>query len=124
MPRHVYLIDDDPILRDSMALLLGLMPDLTLRAFDGGAAWLAVAGEVPAGVVLLDQQMPGQTGIEVLAGQAARRAELPTLLMTGSADPGLAERALAAGAMEMLVKPVPPDQLLAAIGRGFARLNG
>ncbi|MGC6399958.1 response regulator transcription factor [Sphingomonas sp. FW199] len=123
MQRHVYLIDDDPILRDSMALLLGLMPDLTLHAFDGGAAWLAVADGVPPGVVLLDQQMPGQTGIEVLAGYAGRLAMLPTLLMTGSADRGLEHRALAAGAMEMLVKPVPPEQLLAAIGRGMARLN-
>lgn len=124
MTINVYLIDDDAMIRDSTALLLGLMPGLALRCFDGGAAWLAVADTVPPGVVLMDQHMPDATGTAVMAGYADRLAALPTLLMTASADPALTGQAMAAGAVDVLVKPVPPDALLAAIGRAHRLIAG
>jgi two-component system response regulator FixJ len=63
----------------------------------------------------LDYHMPGMTGIEIV--EELRRLELsyPTIMITGLSDPMITRRALKAGVMAILEKPLPDDVLIDAV---------
>jgi CheY-like chemotaxis protein len=75
-------------------------------------------------IVLLDLRMPGMDGLTALAHIRARgdaKADLPVIVLTADTAIDLRERCLAAGADEVLFKPVAMDSLFDAIGRMLAK---
>ena len=75
-------------------------------------------------VVLVDLRMPGMDGLTAIRLIRARpdaKARLPLIVVTADTAPDLRERCLAAGADEVLFKPVAMDSLFDAIGRILAR---
>jgi len=84
MARTTYLVDDDTGVRKALGSLLELQPDQIVRDFDSGEAFLAEAGELEPGVLLLDLNMPGLNGVEVLKALRARhRGKFTILILTG-----------------------------------------
>lgn len=119
--RTVLLVEDDPDLLRFAQVTLRLGGYRPLMASDGQTA-VALARKAQPSLVVLDLRLPELDGWSVLETlrAAPETAQLPVLVLTASAGPADQERALAAGAVDYLVKPVSADALLAAIERALA----
>ncbi|MGO2414447.1 MAG: sigma-54-dependent transcriptional regulator [Cobetia crustatorum] len=107
----IWLVDDDPAVRESLAQWLELA-ELTLRCFSRGEALLeALASGEPVSVVISDIRMPGMDGMTLLARLALAAPELPVLMMTGHGDVATAVAAMQGGARDFIEKPFDPEAL-------------
>lgn len=106
---HVLLVDDAADVRQLLQLLLELDGFTVTAAADGPAGLAAVAAERPD-VVLLDVQLPGLDGPEVLRTlrTSSSTADLPVVFLTG-APPEQCDSLLALGATGVLRKPFDAD---------------
>jgi DNA-binding NarL/FixJ family response regulator len=113
---RLVVVDDDPLVRAALAMILRGAPDLELvgEAADG-AAGVALAGRERPDVVLMDIRMPVMDGLEALP-MLLSAAEPPRVIMltTFDADEYIA-RALGGGASGFLLKDTPPAELVAAV---------
>jgi DNA-binding response OmpR family regulator len=107
--KSILVIDDDPDLRRGLALLLGKEYDIQ-EACDGPSSLRALAQSRPH-LLLLDVDMPGMTGIEVLRSTRAAFGDIPVLMLTAQADLDLARQALDLGASAYITKPFDFGQL-------------
>jgi len=114
-PLRILLVDDEAPARSRLRRLLVAAPDIEIigEADNGPAAVAAIESGHPD-LVLLDIQMPGLTGFEVLAEVDAER--MPNVIFVTAYDAHALE-AFRVHAIDYLLKPVDPDQLLAAIDR-------
>ncbi|SFJ93921.1 response regulator FixJ [Bradyrhizobium sp. Gha] len=111
---HVYVIDDDEAMRDSLNFLLESVGfDVTL--FDNAQSFLDTLPGLAFGCVVSDIRMPGLDGIELLKRMKAQRWSFPILIMTGHGDVPLAVEAMKLGAVDFLEKPFEDDRLTAMI---------
>jgi two-component system, NarL family, response regulator DesR len=118
---RVLIAEDQGMMRDALALLLGLEDDIEVVAkADSGDRVLAAAIDARPDVALLDIEMPGKSGLDVAA---ELRAELPSckvLILTTFARPGYLRRAMQAGARGFLAKDGPVEELADAIRKVIA----
>ena len=118
---RLLLAEDQSMVREALAALLGLEPDIEVVAqVARGDEVLAAAREHAVDVALLDIEMPGMTGIEA-AGLL--RSELPAVkvvVVTTFGRPGYLRRAMEAGADAFLVKDAPAAQLAEAVRKVLA----
>jgi CheY-like chemotaxis protein len=116
----VLLVEDDPDLLRFAQVTLRLGGYRAVTATDGQTA-LALARKASPQLMVLDLRLPELDGWQVLAALRAepKTARLPVLVLTASAGPADQERALAAGVVDYLVKPVSADALLAAVERAL-----
>ena len=116
MPIRVLIVDDHPVVRQGLRVLLEVQDGIEVagEAGDGPAA-LKLAAEQAPDVVLLDLKLPGMDGLSVLAElrDAGTRARI--LVLTSVTDPVAAGQAMRAGAAGVLYKDVDPDALVRAI---------
>jgi DNA-binding LytR/AlgR family response regulator len=117
---RILVVDDEPLARRRLEILLRELPDLQLigAAADGVSA-ARMIGEQDPDVVLLDIKMPGRTGLEVLAGLDSARA--PIVIFVTAFD-RFAVEAFEKAAFDYLLKPVEPQRLSAALARARAAL--
>ncbi len=119
MTIRVLLVDDDPLVRAGLRLMLRSAPDINVvgEAADGAAAITAAAELVPD-VVLMDIRMPGTDGVTATAAITARAEASATprvvALTTFDADE-LVRQAITAGAVGYLVKDTPPAEIISAV---------
>ncbi len=112
----VLVVDDSP---DTLSMLIEALEDAgltTLVARDGLAA-LALLDRIEPDLILLDAVMPGIDGFETCR-QIKQRPEMattPVIFMTGLSDRAHVAKALRAGCVDYLSKPVAPDELIARI---------
>ena len=106
----IVVADDSPVVLALMAEVLKHAADEVVTARDGEAAWQAIQEHRPR-VAILDDQMPGRTGLEVaaLVDEAPDLAETRVVLVTGEAT---AEAEAAAGIRRVLSKPFRPHELV------------
>ncbi|GAA1504169.1 two-component system response regulator DesR [Agromyces terreus] len=117
-PTTILIAEDQRMMRSALATLLELEDDLTVVGAVGhGDEVLAAAQRRRPDVVLLDIEMPGQSGLDLIAPLIAARPECDVVVVTTFGRPGYLARALAAGARGFLVKDDPVEQLAAAIRR-------
>lgn len=112
----VLVVDDSP---DTLAMLIEALEDAgltTLVARDGPAA-LALLNRIEPDLILLDAVMPGIDGFETcrLIKQRPDMATTPVIFMTGLSDRTHVAKALRAGCVDYVSKPVAPDELIARI---------
>ena len=115
---RLLLVDDDPLVRAGLRMLLQGAPDIDVvgEAEDGAAALHAVDVHLPH-VVLMDLRMPRMDGLEATERLRARpHAPEVVVLTTFDADEDVL-RALRAGAGGFLLKDTPPEELVRAIHR-------
>jgi FixJ family two-component response regulator len=115
IPTVLYIVDDDPDVRRALARLLRAA-GYTTRSF-GSASEFLVSGEarLSAGCIILDLAMPGLNGLELQACLAAYGCHRPIIFLTGNGDISKTVRAMKAGAVNFLTKPVDDRELLAAV---------
>jgi RNA polymerase sigma factor (sigma-70 family) len=120
MTSRVFIVDDDPAMRDALAQLL-MMAGLQVETYADGAAFLAASKNRQGGCVLLDIAMPGMSGYDVQSELNKRGSQLPVIFLTGHGDVPMAVRAVQAGAADFLEKPVQGAIILERVRRALAR---
>ena len=115
-PISVLIVDDHPVVRRGLRVLLEVQDGLVVagEAGDGDTA-LALAAEHAPDVILLDLKLPGMDGIAVLAELKARESAARVLVLTSATEPASASLAVRSGAAGVLYKDVDPDALVRAI---------
>lgn len=115
----VIVIDDDESVREA---LRGLFESVGLIAETHGSVKEFVAADDPekAGCIVLDIRLPGQSGLEFQ--EALAQSDLPrsVVLISAHVDVAMAVRAMKAGAIDVLTKPVREQDLLEAVNRAIA----
>ena len=117
----VHVVDDDASFREAVSRVLS-RAGLSVRQYDSAGAFLLA--EIDRGVpgcVLLDVNMPGPSGIELHEALAERGESLPVIFLTGRSDVFTGVRAMKAGALDYLTKPVERGVLLSAIDSAIER---
>lgn len=117
---HILVIDDDEVARDSAQVLLSRWGYRVTLAETGEKGLEALESD-PPDLIVVDLQMPGISGLEVL--EAVREAD-PTIIcimVTGFATLQSAVDAMKQGAYDFLPKPFSPDELKLAVKRGLER---
>ncbi|MGV7214538.1 response regulator FixJ [Bradyrhizobium sp. UFLA05-112] len=117
---HVYVIDDDEAMRDSLKFLLD-SSSFSVRLFEAAQGFLDALPGLPFGCVVSDVRMPGLDGIELLKRMKATQSPFPILIMTGHGDVPLAVEAMKLGAVDFLEKPFDDDRLIAMIETAIHR---
>ena len=114
IPPTVVVIDDDRDVRDS---LQGLLRSVGLRVELFASVQNFLESDRPnlPGCLILDVRLPGRSGLEFYADLVKANVHLPVIFMSGYADVPMSVRAMKAGAVEFLTKPVRHQDLLDAI---------
>jgi len=114
----VFLIDDDPSVRDSLTLLLSLK-GIRTQPFATAESFIETYRSEWHGCVLTDLRMPGMTGLELQAVLRERRFEVPVVVLTAHGDVATARAALKNGAFDFLEKPVDDTTLLEVLHKAL-----
>jgi FixJ family two-component response regulator len=113
-PARICVVDDDAAVRHALCNLLESGGYQTL-AFESGEALLASPDLAGIDVAVFDVKLRGMSGFALLERfkemGPALGLDIPMLLVSGHSDRGMEQRALDAGALELLRKPVDPDVL-------------
>jgi DNA-binding NarL/FixJ family response regulator len=109
------LVDDHPIVRAGVKRLLATVPDIEVsEAADGRAALAAFRRNRPD-IVVLDLNLPGIGGVELLRRFVLEEARV--LIFSMHAEPLYVNNAMQAGAMGYVSKSAPPEEILEAVAR-------
>lgn len=120
--RSIYIIDDDEELRISLHRLLSLRSDLLIRSFASGDAFLGQRDELDPGVLLLDMNMPGSSGLDVLRA-IREQPRFLAIILTGQGNIEVATKAMKAGAFDFLEKPYDYQALTEVMEGAFDKLE-
>ncbi|WP_197022366.1 response regulator [Candidatus Blastococcus massiliensis] len=115
-PLRILVVDDHPVYRDGLAVLLGSVPGLVVvgTAADGGSAVTLAVDEQPD-VVVMDVQMPGMDGIEATRRITTASPSVGVVVLTMSEDDGTVFAAVRAGARGYLLKGADQEEVVRAI---------
>ena len=120
MAESVFIVDDDPDIRDSLALLLSAS-GYAAKAYESATSFLASESPESVGCLIVDVQMPEMDGIALQRELVARRSPLQVIVMTGHGDIPIAVGAMKAGAVDFLEKPFDEPVLLDSVRRALDR---
>jgi len=115
----VHIVDDDESLRDALRRLLAAAGYRVATYASAGEFLLKPPADAP-GCLLLDLRMPGPSGLDLQQALDRHGIRLPVIFLTGHGDLATGIRAMKAGAVDFLSKPVEREPLLAAIERALA----
>ena len=116
----VFVVDDDPLVRDSIADLLG-SAGFAVQTFGSATEFIhAKPPDMPA-CLILDVELPDLSGLDLQTELAKARIEVPIIFLTGHGDIPMSVRAMKAGAMEFLTKPCREQELFDAVKQGLVR---
>jgi len=110
----VFLVDDEPELRQALSRLMKA-EGFEVEGFGSALEFLARVTAETVGCLVLDLSMPGLDGLELQEQLAATGAKLGIVFLTGRGDIPASVRAIKAGALDFLTKPVRRDDLLRAV---------
>ena len=119
----VYVVDDDVSVRESLELLVGSAgwrPETFASASEFLDFFARPRVHVP-GCLLLDVSLPDLNGLELQRRLNGGRTHLPIIFITGYGDVPTTVKAMKAGAIEFLTKPLSDDVLLDAVGQAIER---
>ena len=119
-PAMIYVVDDDEAVRDSLRLLLIAM-GFPVEEFGCGEAFFARAAPDQGKCLILDMNLPGANGLEILARLRAEGSTLPVVMVSGCGDQTARRRAHELGAAAFLDKPVASALLRKTITGALAR---
>ena len=114
----VFIVDDDPAARDSVAALVK-SKGVQVRVYSSGEDFLASLDARLFGCVVADVRMTGISGLELQSALNDRKVPLPVIIITGFGDIPTAVRAMKAGASTFLEKPCRAEELWASIQKAL-----
>lgn len=116
----VFVVDDDPLIRDSLSLLLETQA-LAVESFDSAESFLAAVNADRPGCLVLDVRLPGMGGPALQAELQRRNIHMPILFLTAHGDIPTTVGAMRAGADDFLTKPPDVAVLLERIRMALNR---
>ena len=116
----IFIVDDDPSIRLALENLLSSIGQ-QVETYAAAQDFLRDCPRNPAGCLVLDVQMPGLSGLDLQSELSHAGIHLPIIFITGHGDVPTSVRAMKAGAVEFLTKPVSDSELLAAIDQALER---
>lgn len=116
----VFLVDDDPAVRDAVSLFL-ISKGYAVELFDSAQQFLDAYTDDAPGCLVLDIRMPGMSGLELQELLTARQINIPIIFISGHGDVPIAVRAFKAGALDFLEKPFDNHKLLKCIEMAIKR---
>jgi FixJ family two-component response regulator len=116
----IHVVDDDDSLRTALARLLQAA-GYEVRSYASAGEFLLARPANTPGCVVLDIQMPGPSGLELQEAFGKRTDALPIIFLTGHGDIPMSVRAMKAGAVDFLTKPVQRQVLVNAVRNALAR---
>ena len=120
--KTIYIVDDDEAVTDSLHSLLETF-GFKVQSYGSGTEFLADEQNRAAGRLLIDQHMPGASGLDVVDSLRKEGVQIPTILISGRLDPSTRERATRLGVRELLDKPVAGSRLIQAIRTMLAEVG-
>lgn len=115
----VFVVDDDKLVRESLAWLIGSI-DLPVSLYEDGQAFLREYDPQRPGCLILDVRMPGLSGMDLHERLNQRDIALPVIIVTGHADVPMATRAMKAGAFDFIEKPYNDQLMLETVQNAIA----
>ena len=119
-PDMVCVVEDDPVVRQSLVMLIGML-GVAVRGHATGRAFLDDPASRDASCVVLDVRMPGLSGLEVQGRMAELGMTAPVIFITGHGDVPMAVEAMRLGAVDFLQKPFDNQALLERVRHAMAR---
>lgn len=116
----VYLVDDDMRVRASLARLLSTAGHL-VESYASAEDFLSHHDPAVHGCAVIDVSLPGMGGLDVQQSLLSGQVERPVIFVTGFGDVPTTVRAMKAGAVDFLTKPVEASILLAAVAQALDR---
>ena len=116
----IAILDDEEHFRRALSRLLKAH-GYDVASFAAGEELIAESGQRSFGCVLLDLNMPGMSGFDVLAELQGELSPPPVIVLTANDDPFMMKRAFALNAFEYQLKPIAAPALLGSIDRACAR---
>jgi FixJ family two-component response regulator len=116
----VIVVDDDSAVRKALGRLIRAA-GYRVELFGTAREYLACDAPSRPACLLLDIRMPGMTGVELQRAIEGTPRALPIVFITGHGDDAIRDQTLAAGAVDVLYKPVDDHLLLAAIEQALWR---
>ena len=111
---HIYLIDDDNSMRESLTRMLRDVGYL-VEDYASAVKFLEISIPVSPAVILLDMQMPDMTGVELQEKLVKLGRKTPIVFVSGQSHPHQIVQSLKKGAVDFLFKPFNLEELLKAI---------
>ena len=113
--RHqIYVVDDDPVVREVLSIILR-KEGYDVICFADGAALLAAGNKKLPACILLDIDIPGPSGIEVLKKLRAGKCSVPVFIISGKGDIPTAVEAINCGAVDFIEKPFRGSDVVARL---------
>lgn len=119
----VFVVDDDPLVRDSLSNLLRSV-GLQTRVFGSASEFLREKRPPLPSCLVLDVRLPGASGLDFQAQLSRLNIHIPIIFMTGHGDIPMTVRAMKAGAVEFLTKPFREQDMLDAVTLALERDQG
>lgn len=120
--RTVYLIDDDPTDRHSLAFQLGNF-GIEAWPFVSGTDFLGSLAHLQPQCIILSMEVPQQGGLQFMAELLRRGIDWPVIALSRSCELRTAVEAMKLGAIDFLAKPIDIEALLSALGQGSLTLE-
>src|SRR5438445_7754999 len=115
---EIFVVDDDPAVREILSMVLSA-EGYQVICFADGAALLAVARTRTPSCILLDVQIPGKSGLDILKELQGEDYPAPIFMVSGQDDIAMAVSAIKNGALDFIAKPFRGSEIVARLGEAI-----
>jgi FixJ family two-component response regulator len=116
---EIFVVDDDPAVRETLSLVL-TAGGYQVICFADGAALLAVARTRTPACILLDVHIPGKSGLDILKELHGEEYPAPIFMISGQGDIAMAVRAIKNGALDFIEKPFRGSEIVERLNDAIA----
>lgn len=117
------IVDDSDEVRDIIASLILEPAGYRVLTANNGADGFRLLVEASPDLLILDEQMPGMTGIQVLRAMREQNIQVPVIFMTAFGSEDLAVQAFRLGVRDYVIKPFEPHEMSRAIERALTEVR-
>jgi FixJ family two-component response regulator len=111
---EIFVVDDDPAIRDLLTLLLSRHGYDVVCFADGTSLAAAIRTKRPA-CIILDVHIPGKSGLDILKDLTTRQHPAPVMIMSGKGDIAMAVDAIKKGAFDFIEKPFGGSEVVSRV---------
>ncbi len=115
---EIFVVDDDPAVRDTLSMVLSA-GGYEVICFADGAALLAVARTRTPSCILLDVHIPGKSGLDILKELHGEEYPAPIFMISGQGDISMAVSAIKSGALDFIEKPFRGSEIVARLNEAI-----